>query len=110
MIAHWRSEERVALQVAIGAELLEIELVPKSPRHVGTDFPEKERADDAIAARETDARFEAAVNVTLGLIKLGAAHGVSRRRHQENRRNKKTEPPTSFFSSAGRLSANGRVL
>jgi hypothetical protein len=64
----------IRLQGAVGSDLFEVQLVPKGATHLGTLFPQEERADHTIARGHADARLEAAVEIGLGVVDLGARH------------------------------------
>src|SRR5690606_4900845 len=65
--------EGVRLQLAVGPDRLEVELVPVHVGHLGAALPKEEGADYAVAARELHSSFEAAVGIRLTRVKLGAA-------------------------------------
>jgi hypothetical protein len=64
----------VGFDVAVRAELLEIELVPERAGSLGAIFPEEKRADDAVAGRETDPGFDPTVTVRGAGLDLGARY------------------------------------
>src|ERR1019366_3400998 len=60
----------IGVHLAVGANLLEVDLVPIRPCNLGTLLPQKERADDAVTGRMLDACLEAAIGVSLGAVEL----------------------------------------